>query len=624
MSKHPHEAPRHPLTFVQWIRIVGGIALATWLGLWFYQAGGRPISPMWPAAGVGLAYFVHFGRRAAVPVIVGYTVIWTVLYPGTYWPVVLMPVTYAFECWLGAWVGYQNRRVSAARRSAMWPTAWSYLGAPFLCTMPTAVVTTLCFTIQGKFTPEMAGGAFLLIVVAHAHGIMAFGALTLHVLQMDFNLADLTRSWKGLLSGVMALLVMVLAFTGTFDRVVSPNSAIFLPFPFLIMAAIWLQPAPAAGLLAIWCAGTTALVCLGHGPLVANSGGSVKPVELALYNMVMASVTYLVSVGSSQLLRQLNLNQLALSGAGIELWEWDTAGGFSWIQEREGEARLRDTTRRWHCDEMLPRLAGTSAFAPGIPDTWQVRLRGGDPLAVDSPAFSLMSVGRVLQRGLGDRPKKAIGLLQDISAMEKAEEALVALGYQKAKLRSLQAKLTPHFLFNSLNVIHALVHIDAQKADEAIASLARLLRWNLRANEASMISLRDELDHIREMLHLAKLRFGGRLQTRIRVPAELLDLPVPPMLLLNLVENAITHGIGACEEGGVVSIVVKVVEERIVVSIVNPGKLPESAVRGIGTQDALQRLEMLYGGRAGFSVSQEGDCKVVACVTLPLPPEFSL
>lgn len=612
-----------PFNHCQKIYLVLATAAACYLGLWFLKVGGRSISPMWPAAGISMAFFFHYGWRAAPWVILGSLSVWTYIVPSREtWPILLIPLTYPFGAWLVSLATYRNQRMVAINRSAMWPVARSYLGAPILCSLPTAVITTVTFTASGRFPADSIGTTVFHIVVAHAHGIIAFGTLGIHLLQRDFNLAEIRKSWNGALAGIAALVVMGLAFGGFFDQFISPSSAIFLPFPLLVMAAVWLPPAPISLFVALWCILSTTLVCYGHGPFVvgAFAGKSVNPAEIALYNMVMSSVAYLVSIGSSHLLRQLNLNQIALTAAGIELWEWDAKRGFSWVQNHPSNSHLRTAAKGWSDEETLGKLAGTSVARAAIADTWRSRIQDENPFQNEkSPGLVLESAGRILQRGLDGQPTQAIGLLQDVSALQRAEEALVALGYQKAKLRSLQAKLTPHFLFNSLNVIHALVHIDPKSADEAITSLASLLRSNLRTTENTLITLSEELERIHELLHLARLRFGDRIITQIRVPAELMNTPVPPMLFLNLVENAITHGIGNLEDGGLITVSAKASEEQIRISVHNTGTLPEHAVRGVGTQDALQRLEMLFGGRARFSLSQMDEKTVAAEVDLPLP-----
>jgi hypothetical protein len=210
------------------------------------------------------------------------------------------------------------------------------------------------------------------------------------------------------------------------------------------------------------------------------------------------------------------------------------------------------------------------------------------------------------------------------SNLRKAEAITMARGYQKAKLHNLQANVSPHFLFNTLNVIRALVYTDPTKADHAITSLAGLLRRSLRTSEVSLIHLGEELERIEVLLRLARLRYRDRLQTAIHVSDHLLDTRVPPMLLFNLVENGITHGIGSLEHGGLITIAAGSTDEGVRISIRNSGTLDGKATRGNGTQDAMQRLEMLFGGKAKFSLSQMDEKTVSADVDLPLSHPHSI
>jgi LytS/YehU family sensor histidine kinase len=139
-----------------------------------------------------------------------------------------------------------------------------------------------------------------------------------------------------------------------------------------------------------------------------------------------------------------------------------------------------------------------------------------------------------------------------------------------------------------------------------------------------LIGLREELEQIEVLLRLARLRYHDRLQTRIQVPDHLLEVLVPPMLLFNLVENAITHGIGSLELGGMITISAGSSQEQVRISIRNSGTLDGKATRGNGTQDALQRLEMLFGGTAKFSLSQMDEKTVSADVDLPLSPNYQI
>ncbi len=603
----PLEVPVSPLRCA-----VIALAVAATCATAFFLMGlaGRLITPLWPAAGLSVGFFAVFGNKAAAPIIIGHLATWIFIPPywGA-WGVLMLPLLYPAEAWLVARCGYRRGGAAALESAAMGPVAWGYLGAPIAFALPTALISALLFTVSGRFPLSELGKSTFFVGIAHVHGIIAFAALTIHICRGDFQRQDVAKSFPGIVAGLVALCVMALAFAGMFNFFLSPGAAIFLPFPFLVMAAVRLTPAQSSLLVAIWCSTSSALTVTGSGPFVPAvlPGPIASPAELGLYNMAMASVIYLVSVGSNHLVRQVGINAMALAAADIELWEWDQRRGFRGVQAEAGRGYVAESTAGLSGIEGLCSLAGG---LPGkVPDFWRRR--------IDSQTPALESVGRVLRRGADGRPLQAIGLLQDLSALQRAEEALIALGTQKAALRSLQARLNPHFLFNSLNVIRALVHIDRASAEEAITSLAELLRSNLRSTETALIPLRDELGQIRALLHLAKLRFGSRLETRVDVPREIQAHPVPPMMLLNLVENAITHGIGNLENGGEIAISARLTGDFLRLSIRNSGILPEHASQGIGTRDAFQRLAMLYAGRARFSLTQSAPNTVLAQIDIP-------
>jgi hypothetical protein len=386
-------------------------------------------------------------------------------------------------------------------------------------------------------------------------------------------------------------------------------TAHFLALPMLGVVAYRLSPTWAWALVGSWCLLTTISALYGHGPcLLGGANQAIHLPELVIYQAVIAAGIHFVSSASSRLQQQFKLSEIALSAAGIELWEWDKRRGFTGVRGLSAGGYLRDVMVDLEDREALVRLQGGDQAA----DTWNERIQNKQ-----ASARTLLSTGRILKRGKDRRPTQAIGLLQDISASDRAETAQIQLTAKKAKLQNLQAKLNPHFLFNSLNVIRALVHIDQKKADEAIGSLASLMRSRLTASDSELIDLGEELVHIRELLHLARLRFGKRVRSRVRVGRDLLKTPVPPMMLLNLVENAITHGIANLEQGGMIHITGKAVDDQVYLSIRSSGTLAQDCKDGIGTREARQRLELLFGQRASFAISQLDAENVIVEIYLP-------
>jgi two-component system sensor histidine kinase AlgZ len=185
---------------------------------------------------------------------------------------------------------------------------------------------------------------------------------------------------------------------------------------------------------------------------------------------------------------------------------------------------------------------------------------------------------------------------------ERRESALEILARQ-AELEALKAQIQPHFLFNSLNSISALVGSDPVKAREMCASLADFLRQTLAVGERRGIPLRDEIALAMRYLDVERVRIGGRLSVEAVASDAAADCVIPPLLLQPLVENAVVHGISTLTEGGVVRLEAERTGHRLRILIENPFD-PDAPVRprsGLGLKIVRERLSALYGGDALFA-----------------------
>ena len=191
---------------------------------------------------------------------------------------------------------------------------------------------------------------------------------------------------------------------------------------------------------------------------------------------------------------------------------------------------------------------------------------------------------------------------------------------REAELRALQAQVNPHFLFNSLNTVRALVAEDPDRAREAVTELSDLLRYALGAGKRETVPLSDELATVRRYLALEKLRFEHRLVAEVRADADALAAPVPPMVIQTLVENGIKHGIGARQEGGVLRVEARAEPGGVRVIVESSGVLDTSAEpeSGLGLANAAERLRRLCGDRAALVVRQSAAQTVRAEVLVPL------
>lgn len=191
-----------------------------------------------------------------------------------------------------------------------------------------------------------------------------------------------------------------------------------------------------------------------------------------------------------------------------------------------------------------------------------------------------------------------------------------------AQLAVLETQLQPHFLFNALHVISALIYQDVQSADKVIEHLGDLLRMSIARTEAYEISLQEELSLLDKYLEIQKIRFPDRLSVNLSVPDEALEAQVPHFLLQLLVENAIKHGIGPRPEPGLVDIRIHCDGGRLYISVTNdgPANISESKSlhNGVGLKNIQARLRTLYGDGELLKMIRVPDHRTQVSVTIPL------
>jgi sensor histidine kinase YesM len=179
----------------------------------------------------------------------------------------------------------------------------------------------------------------------------------------------------------------------------------------------------------------------------------------------------------------------------------------------------------------------------------------------------------------------------------------------EAQLSSLESRIHPHFLFNTLNSIAALIPGNPQLAEDTVGKLASLLRFSLNANHASLVPLSQELKIVRDYLEIEKTRFGPRLSYQIAVPAALEDVEVPPLALQSLVENSVKHVVSQRSQGATIQIAGSKESNRIRLEVLDdgPGFSLDAITPEHGLGNLLARLELLYGGAGRLEVTRENE-----------------
>jgi two-component system, LytTR family, sensor histidine kinase AlgZ len=197
----------------------------------------------------------------------------------------------------------------------------------------------------------------------------------------------------------------------------------------------------------------------------------------------------------------------------------------------------------------------------------------------------------------------------------------------RARVNALQARIRPHFLYNSMNTIASLTRSDPLRAEEAVQDLADLFRANLN-EKRSLITLKEELEAARIYQRIEQLRMGDRLKVRWDVENLPMRALVPALTVQPLLENAIGHGVENMEGGGLVTVEGSEAEGQILLRVRNPLPLEVATARGghgIALDNIRERLELLFGKGAGMRCGREGDEFVVELrfPALLTPPELA-
>lgn len=217
-----------------------------------------------------------------------------------------------------------------------------------------------------------------------------------------------------------------------------------------------------------------------------------------------------------------------------------------------------------------------------------------------------------------------VGLLGLAGGQSIWRNRRLAVAAQRAELAALQARVRPHFLFNTLNTGAALIREQPELAEQLLLDLADLFRAALR--EQHTISLVDELELARRYVSIEQLRFGDRLRVQWQLPVTLPDLQLPALSLQPLVENAIRHGIEPQAGGGTIVISVETHADRVMITVRNPmpGAGQQRARQGhqIGLAATRERIDALSGGQARLRTEMT-ETDFLACIELPLPADHS-
>lgn len=190
----------------------------------------------------------------------------------------------------------------------------------------------------------------------------------------------------------------------------------------------------------------------------------------------------------------------------------------------------------------------------------------------------------------------------------------------QTELNNLRAQLNPHFIFNALNSIRALVDENPAKSKQAINQLSNILRRSLTSDKKGLTKFDDELKIVKDYLGLESIRFEERLKTEFDIHPDSHYYLVPPLMIQTLVENGIKHGVSKLKEGGIIQLTTSIRNGCLSIQIRNSGHMVNGVKKsrgGLGIKNTIQRLKLIYGDRSSFRIANENNNFVLTEIIIP-------
>ena len=214
----------------------------------------------------------------------------------------------------------------------------------------------------------------------------------------------------------------------------------------------------------------------------------------------------------------------------------------------------------------------------------------------------------------------SIHLFQNYKRVE-IESLIWEAAVKDFELKTLKSQLNPHFMFNAMNSIRALIEEDPESAKTALTRLSNILRYSLKMERNETVPLEEEIQTVADYLALEAIRFEERLNYEINIDPRSGKIEIPPMMIQTIVENGIKHGVNKRTEGGKITVNSKMNGSNLIIQIKNSGQINEESLRhskGFGIDNTKQRLNLLYGDKAVFTIKNESPDVVLAEIKIPI------
>jgi hypothetical protein len=564
--------PASAAALLQRVFITAAAVLAAcYLGVhWSVQTDTEALfSSWWPASGVALAAVVAWGPWMLAGIYAGTAAsnaLWDLTSPLTWFgPFGLMFEAGVTALLLRRFLGPHPRPFGA--RSCL-----AFVLAPWIPVALNGLYGFQLLQLGGAAAPDDLSREMSAFIPANG-----FGAALVAPALLAWRRPPSKAWWKRFAWSALAC-AAVLALT-----FINASLALLLVLP-LLLAAATTGVTGAASLTAVTTSVIVWLTSVGYGPFVGNEG-------TIGFNSFLALLAFgVLPIGAlcGEYHRQLKQRQSAGQSAGLRFWEWSGDRGMVIEGAHNGPERLFDPEQERGCLETRQDGRDTLSF-------WQTSARDAE-----------------------GHPTEVSGVLVDISDRIVLERMKREAWQSEIELRNLRAGLAPHLLFNCLAAVRGIVRTDPERARTFIDHLSRFLRDSTNAQQRETVPLLDEWQLCEDFLALQSMRFERDLPRWVEIEGTAYHARVPPMMLLNLVENAVKHG--EISQRHPLAISAHLHDGFLEATVRNHGRLgpvPTGRPGGLGVARA--RLKAVYGADGSLDIA-ENAADVVATVRFPAQP----
>jgi len=636
-SSRPPEAAGLPHFLFQIGWMVLGVFLLSQAGEWFIKSSGGLLSPIWPAAGFSLAIALLYGLERVIPAVYLGSLASNFLngepslflYAGPVGSLLELVVMWA----LLTKVAKIDLGFSSLRDFGKFVALGCFPG-PLAGALYGAVLATL----SGHLSVSQMLAGFSGFFQSNVFGILVFGPFFLFALRRQ-NFRPPTIWGRYELLGYTLLLAGLLFFLvhsteiGMGVRLAAIGSTMALSL--VVALRFGLRTTSLIQALSIFLVPAFAAMAPGRmGDVrVLMSGGELQP--LVHVFAFLSSLGSLFTAAFHDELAALRIKfALAMSSANLSVWDWSPAGWAchtpSW-REKFGVGFAKN----------IPNEVVLGLIHPGdLPDfeenfrrlsafeishwSQSCRMR-----AATGAWVSVQLDAKPLRLTADDEIASIAGVMRDTTHEQEAVQNRITAIETEAQLRTLRSQINPHFLFNALNSIRALIGRQDVKAKSMVSALASLLREVLAGRDTRLHSIEKELDIVRDYLEIEAIRFGERIRYHIVCPPRLLAQKIPGMLVLTLVENSVKHGVSKLEKGGSIEVLIESSPDdaSVIVFVVNDGPLKQGGPDaeghgGQGLANVRERITLSTDGRGSFEIHEIPGPRVEAIALLPFDKRY--